>query len=235
VAFPLHAEDIAPPERLRDIDRSQLSHTYVQGAFNPEFEPPAAGTYALPVIKTVTDHPLVAGDGEKTSLFAVKKDRIAVVAFIYTTCAEVTGCPLSQSVMQRVDRALAEDAALGRDVVLISVSFDPQRDTPERLRTVRSFYDPKTDWSFVTTKDEAELQPLLGDFGQAIDKLRFEDGKWSGLFRHVLKVFLLDRTNRVRNIYSVGLLSPQLVLNDARTLSMEGGGALVPPPYQGGG
>lgn len=221
LAFPLHAEEIAPPERLREIDRSLVSHTYVQGTFSPEFEPPAPGSYALPAIKSVSDHPLVAGDGERTSLFAVKKDRIAVVAFIYTTCAEVTGCPLSQSVMQRVDRTLAGDAAMGREVVLISVSFDPQRDTPERLRTVRSFYEPKTDWSFVTTKDEAELQPLLADFGQTIDKLRFEDGQWSGLFRHVLKVFLLDRGNRVRNIYSVGLLSPQLVLNDARTLAME--------------
>ena len=58
-------------------------------------------------------------------------------------------------------------------------------------------------------------------FGQPVGKLRFADGQWTGLFRHVLKVFLLDADNRVRNIYSVGLLDAELVLNDVRTLLMQ--------------
>jgi cytochrome c peroxidase len=218
------AEEIAPAERLRYVDRSLLSHTYTAGAFIPEYTPPASGTYTLPVILSIADHPLIDSEGEKTSLFALKKDRIAVVAFIYTACSEVTGCPLSQAVLQNIDRALAQDAELAGKAILVSASFDPQRDTPERLRKVRGFYQPKTDWPFVTTADEAELQPLLDDFGQTIQKLRYEDGQWSGLFRHVLKVYLLDRQNRVRNIYSVGFLNPPLVLNDIRTLAMEAGG-----------
>ena len=219
---PLRAEEIAPPDRLRGIDRSLLSHTYAEGAFVPEYEPPAPGTYTLPLMDTLSDHAVIRSDGETTSLFALKKDRLAVIAFVYTSCAEVTGCPLSQSVLQHVDRALAEDPELARKVVLISASFDPQRDAPKRLREVRSFYSPKTDWRFITTRNEKQLQLLLDDFGQTIQKLRFEDGQWSGLFRHVLKVFLLDRDNRVRNIYSVGFLNPPLVLNDLRTLVMEG-------------
>jgi cytochrome c peroxidase len=218
---PLHAEEIAPAERLGNIDRALLSHTYAEGAFKPEYDPPAPGTYALPVMKTLSDHPVVDSAGDQTSLFALKKDRLAVVAFIYTACSEVTGCPLSQSVLQHIDRALAADSELAAEVVLISASFDPQRDTPQRLRQVRSFYEPKTDWQFVTTSDEQALQPLLDDFGQTINKLRFEDGQWSGLFRHVLKVFLVDRRNHVRNIYSVGFLNPPLVLNDLRTLVIE--------------
>jgi len=221
LALPLHAEELAPPERLRDVDRSLLSHTYTEGAFKPEYEPPAAGTYQLPVMKTLADHTLLDSTGAPTSLFTLKQDRLAVVAFIYTACSEVTGCPLSQSVLRHVDRALAADAELAGNVVLISASFDPQRDMPERLQTVRSFYAPRADWRFVTTSGERQLQPLLDDFGQTIAKLRFEDGQWSGLFRHVLKVFLIDRENRVRNIYSVGFLNPQLVLNDLRTLTME--------------
>lgn len=222
VAAPLCAEEIAPPERLRDVDRALLSHTYTAGTFIPEYTPPAPGTYTLPTILTVADHPLIDSDGEKTSLFALKQNRLAIVAFIYTACSEVTGCPLSQAVLQHIDHALAEDPELARQVVLVSASFDPQRDTPERLRKVRGFYQPKNDWRFVTTGSEAQLQPLLDDFGQTIQKLRYEDGKWSGLFRHVLKVYLLDRENRVRNIYSVGFLNPPLVLNDLRTVAMEG-------------
>jgi len=54
-----------------------------------------------------------------------------------------------------------------------------------------------------------------------VAKLRFADGAWSGLFRHVLKVFLLDGQSQVRNVYSVGLLDATLVLNDLRTLLLE--------------
>ena len=50
---------------------------------------------------------------------------------------------------------------------------------------------------------------------------RFPDGRWTGLYRHVLKVFLLDRAHRVRNVYSTGLLDAGLVLNDVKTLLME--------------
>jgi hypothetical protein len=35
----------------------------------------------------------------------------------------------------------------------------------------------------------------------------------------VLKVFVLDEQNRIRNIYSTGLMNPELVMNDVRTLA----------------
>ena len=220
--FPLSAasDPIAPADRLRGADAADLSYTYGVGSFTPEYTPPAPGSYTLPVIKSVTDHPLLDADANATSLFALKQDRVAVVAFIYTTCTEAAGCPLGQAVMQRIDRELAADDDLARQVRLITVSFDSERDTPARMKTVSGFYQPQTDWRFVTTRNDSELQPLLADFGQPVAKLRFRDGQWSGLYRHVLKVFLLDTENRVRNIYSVGFLNPQLVLNDLRTVLM---------------
>lgn len=213
-------DEIAPAGRLRGADAADLSYTYGVGSFTPEYTPPAPGSYTLPVIKSVADHPLLDADGQATSLYTLKQDRIAVVAFIYTTCTEAAGCPLSQAVLQRIDRGLAADPELARHVRLITISFDPERDTPARMKTVSGFYQPQTDWRFVTARNDAELQPLLGDFGQPVAKLRFADGQWSGLFRHVLKVFLLDADNHVRNIYSVGFLNPQLVLNDLRTVLM---------------
>jgi len=212
------AAEVAQPERLRGVDPAELTLTFGVDGFRPEYVPPAAGSYTLPVITTVGDHPLLDVDGRSTSLFAVKRDRLAVVAFVYTTCTEAAGCPLSLAVLHRLDRALAADPALGRRVTLVAASFDPERDTPARMAVVRRFHAPRADWRFVTTRGEPELGALLADFGQPVAKLRFPDGAWSGLFRHVLKVFLLDGGNRVRNIYSAGLLNPELVLNDLRTL-----------------
>jgi cytochrome oxidase Cu insertion factor (SCO1/SenC/PrrC family) len=87
---------------------------------------------------------------------------------------------------------------------------------------VRALHEPRTDWVFATAGDEAQLAPLLLDFGQPVARLRFDDGRWTGLYRHVLKVFLVDRRHRVRNVYSTGFLHPELILNDIRTLLLEG-------------
>jgi len=212
------AAEVPHPERLRGVDPTALITVYAPGTFAPEYEPPAPGSYTLPVVDTVDDHPLLDADGRRTTLFALKRDRLAVVAFVYTTCIEAAGCPLSMGVLHQVDRALAADPALARLVTLITISFDPERDTPGRMKVVRAFHAPRTDWRFVTTTGTATLEPLLVDFDQPVAKLRFPDGQWSGLFRHVLKVFLLDRANRVRNVYSAGFLNQRLVLNDLRTV-----------------
>jgi len=207
--------------RLRAVDPAELTYTYAVGRFAPEYTPPAPGSYTLPPIATVTDHPLLDADGRPTTLFALTQGRLAVVAFVYTTCIEATGCPLSLGVLHRLDRTIAGDRELARRVALVTISFDPERDTPARMAVMRSFHAPASDWRFATTRSEAELAPLLADFDQPVAKLRFADGVWSGLFRHVLKVFLLDGQKRVRNVYSVGLLDATLVLNDLRTLLLE--------------
>lgn len=216
---PVARAEPADPERLHDVERGALVATYAPGIFAPEYEPPAPGTYALPVIRTVSDHPLLDADGTPTTLFALTRDRFAVVAFVYLSCVEALGCPMSHGVLHGLDRTLAAEPALAARVRLLTVSFDPERDTPERMAAQRRLHEPRTDWRFATTRTDAELQGLLGDFDQPVAKLRYEDGTWSGLFRHVLKVFLVDPQHRVRAIYSTGFLNPQLVLNDLQTLA----------------
>jgi cytochrome c peroxidase len=203
------------------VGAGDASYTYTVGPFIAEYEPPPAGSYSLPVIDRVDDHALLDSAGGATTLRALKGERLAVVAFVYTTCGEAAGCPLAEAIMQRLDRRLADDAALARRARLLTISFDPERDTPARMAAIRTAFEPKTDWAFVTTANETELAPLLADFGQPVAKLTYEDGTWTGLYRHVLKVFLLDEQNRVRNIYSTGLMNPDLVMNDLRTLAAE--------------
>lgn len=200
------------------IDAAALAYTYAVGSFAPEFTPPPPGSYALPVIDDVSDHPLLESDGRATSLRAVTRGRAAVVAFMYTTCAEAAGCPLSMAVLSRLDGVIAADPTLAARVALLTISFDPERDTPERLARVRSAHNPASDWHFLTTASSGDLDALLEDFGQPIAKLRYADGTWTGFYRHVLKVYLLDREDHVRNIYSAGFLSPEVIVNDLRTV-----------------
>ena len=104
---------------------------------------------------------------------------------------------------------------------LVTVSFDPERDTPERMAQLRDQLKPRTRWRFLTAPGRLELRTLLGDFGQNVLEQLSKDGEPTGVLRHVLQIFLVDADRAVRNVYSSGLLDPRLLLADIRTVLLE--------------
>ena len=216
------APALVPPSSLAASPAGgDSAYTFAIGGFTPSYRAPEPGTYELPPIRTVHDHGVVDSAGRDTTLDRVIDDRIAIVSFIYGTCSERAGCPLSTAVLHRLDDRLAADPEMASRVSLVSISFDPARDTPARLAQMEKMRAPNSTWHFLTTCDQAALQPILDDFGQGIAKLLRADGSWTGQYRHVLKVYLVDGKRRVRNIYSVGFLNPDLVWNDIETLRLE--------------
>lgn len=108
---------------------------------------------------TVADAPLVDQDGTQARFRTdVIADRIVVVDFVYTTCATV--CPVLSSVFARVQHRLGE--RLGRDLWLVSVSLDPVRDTPARLKGYAARYGAGPHWKWLTGKQEDVEQVLKG-------------------------------------------------------------------------
>ncbi|MDQ7082532.1 MAG: hypothetical protein Q9N34_05935 [Aquificota bacterium] len=72
------------------------------------------------------------------------------------------------------------------------------------LGLYRRLLNPRAKWYFLTTSSVSMLTPILEDFGQRVQKLYYSDGRWTGTYRHVLKIFLLDKENYIRNVYSSG-------------------------------
>ncbi len=187
-----------------------------------EFVPPAAGTYELPPLGTAVDGAVIDMNGNALRLHDVVGDKLVVMGFIYTHCPDVNGCPLASYVMKQLQMRLLETEGMKERVRLISLSFDPILDTPKAMRDYsmhfrRSGYD----WRFLTTKSEADLQPILRGYGQFRSMFYNEDGSYSGTMSHILRVYLIDRERRIRNIYSAGFLHVDTVMNDLRTLAME--------------
>lgn len=192
-----------------------------QSALQPEFTPPPPGSYTLPPIDTIGNHTLLDSTGKPVDLFSLTAGKIAIVSFMYTSCTDVGGCPLAAAVLQQIDQLLEQRPQLAKHVVLLSISFDIERDHPARLAEIQKGLAPHTHWYFLTNANQHDLQSVLGDFNQPIAKLWHENGEWSGLFRHVLKVYLLDAQHQVRNIYSTGFFNAPLVMNDIETVLME--------------
>ena len=73
-------------------------------------------------------------------------DRIVVMDFIYTSCTTI--CPVISAVFGQVQNKLGD--RLGDDVVLVSVSVDPVRDTPQRLKAYAATHKAKPGWIWLT-------------------------------------------------------------------------------------
>jgi protein SCO1 len=128
---------------------------------------PAAPPSAAKVV--LRDVPLLDASGKRVRLAQdVIGERIAVVNFIYTACTTV--CPVSSATFQQLQKRLA--AAAGKEVVLISVSVDPLRDTPQRLREYAGRYDAGERWVWLTGA-KSDVDSVLKGFGAYA--ARFED------------------------------------------------------------
>ena len=187
-----------------------------------EYEPPAAGSYQLPPLGTAGDGNVLDSNGTPWRLRQLTGDKLVLMGFIYTHCPDINGCPLASFVMKQVQSRLANDAELASQVRLLSLSFDPELDTPAALRDYAQHFRRKDfDWRFLTTASEQELQPILDSYGQFRVKNYDGEGKYSGSMSHILRVYLVDRQRRIRNIYSTGFLHADTVINDLRTLAGE--------------
>jgi protein SCO1/2 len=103
--------------------------------------------YTVPAVQLIRD------DGKLVSLPAEMNDgRPVVLNFIFTSCSSV--CPLMSEVFAQFARKLGSD----RDKVhLMSISIDPEQDTPARLREYAQRFEAGSEWQHYTGTVEASL------------------------------------------------------------------------------
>ena len=163
--------------------------------------------------------------GRMQRLAHFTRDRITLLGFIYTTCADPDGCPHAYQVFDSLKARIIATPALASKVRFVTLSFDPARDTPStmaRYAGSRLHDDRRLEWYFLTTRSPQDLMPLVDGFGQDVRYTTHKtNGKTVRELSHVLKVFLIDRRGDIREIYSSAFLHPQTVMNDIATLLME--------------
>ena len=109
----------------------------------------------------LVDVELLNQDGKPVKLKRdVVGDRIVVMDFVYTTCTTV--CPVLSALLADVQGKLGKD--VGQDVALVSMTVDPVRDTPQRLKAFGEKYNAGPGWSFVTGR-KAQVEDVLKIFG----------------------------------------------------------------------
>jgi protein SCO1/2 len=188
-----------------------------------DYDPPTPGSYSLPVIKAAPDGAIIDSDSKSINLRDLNRGRITLLSFIYTRCAAPKACPYATGVLSQLHTLSADDKTLAKNMRLVSISFDPEYDTPRRLAEYsEGVRDEKSacEWRFATAKSRTELDSILNGYGQAVDR-RSNPNDPQGPVYHIVRVFLIDREGRIRNIYSSATLDPRLVLADVKTLWLE--------------
>ncbi len=118
---------------------------------------------------TVPDYALVNQDG-KTIHLRDYRGRVLLVTFIYTHCPLPDFCPRMNEHFREVQNDLQATPGAQKDVAFLSISFDPEHDTPAVLKHYASIYGKQAkgkrgfDWQFAVpaAKDLAEIANFFG-------------------------------------------------------------------------
>ena len=101
-------------------------------------------------------------DGETVRFYDdLIKGKIVIISFIYTSCTDI--CPLTTARLSQLEDRLGD--ALGRDVFMISMTVDPKRDTPQKMKEFSSAFQTRPGWTFVTGTPE-DIRAINYKFGE---------------------------------------------------------------------
>jgi protein SCO1/2 len=130
--------------------------------------------------------------GELVRLSSLRGQAL-VLSFIFTRCPFPEFCPRMSSNLQEAQKELLASQP-ARKWKLISVSIDPEFDTPERLRAYAGQYGAD-EWRWIfATGDPTEIERLAGSFGLAMY------GKGATL-QHNLRTVVVNPEGRVQHVF----------------------------------
>ena len=117
--------------------------------------------------------PVVDQDGRQLRFYDdLIKDKIVVIMFIFTSCTDI--CPITTARMTQIEDKLVD--VLGREVFIVSLTVDPENDTPERLKAYSKAFSTGPGWTFVTGKpaDIRAINSKLGERSKVLSEHRNE-------------------------------------------------------------
>jgi protein SCO1/2 len=152
--------------------------------------------------KDVPDFTLTDQDGKRISLKDYRGKALAIT-FIYAQCPLPDYCIKMSVNFSDLANQLKDDAELRDKIRLLSISFDPERDTPEKLRQYGAGYlgNPGSPdfsvWQLAVGSDK-DVRPIADFFG-----LRYEiSPEDKTQFTHSLRTAVISPQGKVTRVYT---------------------------------
>lgn len=145
------------------------------------------------------------------------RGKIVVISFIYTHCPDI--CPLTTNNLQHLQDSLKLEKI--QNVELVSLTFDPTRDTPNVLKKYAEIRGIDfSNWNFLTgtrTSTDTILNEMDVRYFPG-DSSYMPNGELTYYITHTDKVALMDKNGRVRKFYRGNSLVAEQVIKDIKQL-----------------
>lgn len=163
----------------------------------------------LPQMGTAQDFTLMDQSGRQITL-SDHRGKIVLVNFMFTKCPDY--CPTLTAVLANIQAELIAEG-LGDKVHFLSVTVDPENDTPELLkRYSEAMYLDGDGWNFLTG-GASEIDAVAGAYGVFFARLP------SGSVEHNLLTTIIDPSGQKRVQYVGERFDPDELLTDIRNLA----------------
>ena len=174
-------------------------------------KPAAPATKLLSAGEPVRDADLVDQRGERRS-FAEWRGQVVAVTFVYTRCPLPNFCPLMDKHFAAVQREVQASAELRGHVRLVSVTIDPEHDTPDVLRKHAAALsaDPAI-WTWLTGSRD-QVDTFASQFGVSIVRDQADPSE----LVHNLRTVVIDASGRLRTIRNGNEWQPSQLLAEIR-------------------
>ncbi|MDT8346622.1 MAG: SCO family protein [Flavobacteriaceae bacterium] len=118
--------------------------------------------------------------------------KIWVIDFFFTSCPSI--CPEMTENLKQLSEAFIDEPRFG----ILSISIDPERDTPERMRSYAAKYEVEHPFWYFLTGDKAQIMELAN---QGFNLYAAENPNAPGGFEHSGKFALFDDKVMMRSRY----------------------------------
>lgn len=184
---------------------------------DPNAKPGAASVEPQPGAE-IPDFTLTNQDGKRIRL-AQFTGRAVALTFIYTRCPDPDQCTLMSTNFAAIDKALEKEPEIYKKTHLISITFDPDYDTPKVLRsygaghTGRYANETFQHWEFATgSKDE--IKKIAEYFGLKY----FVDESGEAKIIHSLRTAVIGPDGKLYKYYRRNEWKPEEIITDLKTL-----------------
>ncbi len=224
--FPIHAEwvwnDLIPGSEIRAelvVDNAAKDPYYLENigiiaAPNPDQSPVPVNENFAQVGKEVPDFSLTNQDGKRISMKDFRGKALAIT-FIYAKCPLPDYCIRMSTNFSDLARQISADAEIKDKIRLLSISFDPANDTPEKLRSYGIGYlgnDPKAKFDVwqIAVGSDAEVRKIADFFG-----LRYEEDKNDkAQINHNLRTITISPDGKVTKVFPGNEWTPPQLLKE---------------------
>ncbi|MBA3297124.1 MAG: SCO family protein [Acidobacteria bacterium] len=141
----------------------------------------------VPLDQPVPDFTLTDQDGNRVSLASLK-GHVVAISFIYTRCPLPDYCPRVMTNFGALRDRFRNQ--LGKDLRLLTITFDPKYDTPDKMKEYAERYEADLPGWRMLTGSAADIERVCSLFG-------VEFWPEEGMITHTLQTAVIDRQGRL--------------------------------------